>query len=124
LLINFENYYNSREEDDDIDPLLKLPILHYQFEAIHPFLDGNGRTGRILVVLYLVLIKCLDYPMLFLSESINRNKSDYYKMLNDLDETENGDIVKKWKDWILWMLKTIEIQSIKTTNTVYTIKTL
>ena len=76
-------------------------MLHYQFEAIHPFGDGNGRTGRILIVLFLVLHDKLDLPILFLSDFISQNKQEYYKFLRDLDR-ERGQ--EKIKEYMLWML--------------------
>jgi Fic family protein len=78
LLSNLEQYINTQ---DEIDPLIKLAIIHYQFESIHPFPDGNGRTGRILMILYLVLTKLLDLPILYLSEYINEHKTQYYQVL-------------------------------------------
>jgi Fic family protein len=80
LLGNLEQFMNTI--DDDIDPLIKLGVLHYQFESIHPFYDGNGRTGRMLLILYLLLTEKLDYPVLFISEFINQNRSQYYQLLN------------------------------------------
>jgi Fic family protein len=74
LLKNFEDFFNNF--DEDIDPLIRMAIMHYQFESIHPFLDGNGRTGRILMVLYLCLVSRLELPILFLSGYINRNRKD------------------------------------------------
>ena len=71
LLSNLEKYINST---DEIDPLIKLAVIHYQFESIHPFPDGNGRTGRILMILYLVSQKLLSLPILYLSEYINQHK--------------------------------------------------
>jgi Fic family protein len=99
LLSNLENYINS---DDDIDPLVKLALLHYQFEAIHPFYDGNGRTGRIINILYLVLKDLLDSPILYLSKYIIRNKTLYYKLLDDVT-TKSG-----WEEWILYITAGIE----------------
>ena len=78
LLKNLEDYIN--EFDNQIDPLIKMALIHYQFETIHPFYDGNGRTGRILNVLYLVLNNLLDSPILYLSNYINKNKDIYYKL--------------------------------------------
>ncbi len=98
LLHNFEKFMNNF--DDDIDPLIKMPVLHYQFESIHPFYDWNGRTWRILNVLYLILSKKLDFPILFLSEYINKNKNDYYNLLskthNDSDYTDLIIYLLKW----------------------------
>jgi Fic family protein len=88
--------------EDDMDPLVKLALVHYQFEAIHPFSDGNGRTGRIVNVLYLVMRGLLDLPVLYLSKSIVKRKSDYYRLLRAV--TEEGD----WEPWILYMLTAVE----------------
>ncbi len=98
-LADLERYLYS---DDTIDPLIKLAVMHYQFEAIHPFSDGNGRTGRILNVLFLVERGLLDLPILYLSHSILRNKATYYTGLRQV--TEEG----RWEDWVLFMLKAIE----------------
>ena len=80
LMSNLEKFINDAELCD-YDPLVKMAIIHFQFESIHPFYDGNGRTGRIINILYLVLEKLLDLPILYLSSFIIRNKSDYYKFL-------------------------------------------
>ncbi len=98
-LKNLEEYIH---EETGIDPLIKLSIIHYQFEAIHPFSDGNGRTGRIINILFLVLHKLLDLPVLYLSHFIIEHKSDYYRLLRKV--TEKGD----WESWILYMLEAIE----------------
>jgi Fic family protein len=98
-LSNLEQYMYA---EDGVDPLIKLAVMHYQFEAIHPFTDGNGRTGRILNVLYLVERKLLDVPVLYLSDYILRNKVDYYAGLRGV--TEKG----RWIDWLLFLLKGIE----------------
>ena len=108
LLKNFTEYLNNED-----DSLSKLAILHYQFESIHPFYDGNGRTGRILNVLYLVLNKLIDSPILYLSNYINKNKSDYYKLFNEFRENNN------YEDWIIYILKGIEETS---KNTIELIK--
>ncbi len=99
-LDNLEQYINN--DYDDIDYLIKLAVIHYQFECIHPFYDGNGRTGRIINVLYLVLKDLLDSPILYLSKFIIRNKSAYYHLLQSVTK-EN-----KWEDWILYILQGIE----------------
>jgi Fic family protein len=99
LLKNLEDYINI---DDDIDPLIKMAVIHYQFESIHPFYDGNGRTGRIINVLYLVLKNLLDSPILYLSGYIIKNKSEYYKLLQEVKSNNN------WEKWILFILKGIE----------------
>lgn len=114
LLKNYEDYLNNFS--DDVDPLIKLAILHYQFEAIHPFYDANGRTGRILMVLYLMLSGRLELPILFLSGYINQHRSDYYRLLNSV--TKNGS----WKEWILFILNAVEVQSFETAKTVSEIK--
>jgi Fic family protein len=116
LLANFEKYFN--DFSDDIDPLIKMAVLHYQFESIHPFLDGNGRTGRILMVLYLCLTKRLELPILFISGYINQHRSDYYKYLREVTDSNN------WKNWVLFILDSVEEQSIKTTQSVTGIKEL
>jgi Fic family protein len=89
--------------EDNIDPLIKLALIHYQFEAIHPFYDGNGRTGRILILLYLKLCGLTEFPALYLSSYILKNKNDYYISLRNV--TEKND----WKSWILYMLDMIEV---------------
>jgi len=103
-LANLEKFIN---EDDTIDPLIKMALMHYQFEAIHPFADGNGRTGRILLLLYLKLSGLLDTPVIYLSEYIIKNKAEYYKRLGGV--TENDE----WESYILYMLDMIEETSIK-----------
>ncbi|MDI9394543.1 MAG: Fic family protein [Euryarchaeota archaeon] len=100
---------------DQIDPLIKIAILHYQFEAIHPFRDGNGRTGRVINVLLLSAYGLLDDPVLYLSKYINENKNDYYRLLLDVTESKN------WEGWILFMLKAIEETSKYTLDKVLTI---
>lgn len=95
-------------DDNDLDPLVKLAVMHYQFEAIHPFVDGNGRTGRILNILFLVEQGLLDMPVLFLSRYIIENKGDYYDGLRRV--TEDGS----WEEWILFILKGIEITAEQT----------
>ena len=116
LLANFEKYFN--EFTDDVDPLIKMAVLHYQFESIHPFLDGNGRTGRILMVLHLCLAKRLELPILFISGYINQHRSEYYKLLRSVTIDQN------WKDWVLFILDAVEEQSIKTTQSVTGIREL
>jgi Fic family protein len=110
LLHNYELYYNDDESDPDY--LIKMAILHYQFEAIHPFFDGNGRTGRILMVLYLTLHDCLSSPTLFISQYINQNRSEYYRLLREVTSKNN------WKEWILYILDAAETQANKTNSTI------
>lgn len=98
-LANLEKFIN---EDETIDPLIKMALMHYQFEAIHPFSDGNGRTGRILLLLYLKLSGLLDTPAIYLSEYIINHKIDYYLKLKGV--TENNE----WEAYILYMLDMIE----------------
>ncbi|MBP5993620.1 MAG: Fic family protein [Candidatus Moranbacteria bacterium] len=99
-LKNLEQYINDQK--DGIDPLVKMAVLHYQFESIHPFHDGNGRTGRILNILFLVLTGLLEHPILYLSKYILENKSDYYVKLRGVTERE------EWESWILYMLDAVE----------------
>ena len=105
-LRNLEKFINNNE--DGIDPLIKVCLIHYQFESIHPFYDGNGRTGRILNILYLVLNKLIDSPILYLSKYINKTKQEYYKLFNEVRNNNN------FEDWILYILKGIEITSKET----------
>lgn len=111
LLKNLEDYIN--ENDDEVDPLIKIALIHYQFESIHPFYDENGRTGRISNVLYLVLNNLLDSPILYLSNYINKNKDLYYKLFTEFRENNN------YEDWIIYILKGIEETS---KNTIELIK--
>jgi Fic family protein len=85
-----------------IDPLIKMAVIHYQFESIHPFYDGNGRTGRIINVLYLVYKGLLDIPVLYLSRYIIKNKVDYYRLLQEVRDNES------WEAWVLFILKAVE----------------
>lgn len=114
LLKNYEEYFNDFNEEKEIDPLLKLPLLHYQFEAIHPFWDWNWRTWRVLIILFLVLYKKLTLPILFISDFINIKKDEYYSFLNILDTKKE----EKLKEFTLWLLKWIEEYSIKTEETI------
>lgn len=100
LLSNFLEHFNINQSD--LSPLISLAILHYQFESIHPFYDGNGRTGRILNILYLIINDLLDIPILYLSSYINKNKAQYYKYLNHVNKTN------EWEAYILYMLKAVE----------------
>ncbi len=116
LMKNLEDYINI--DDDDIDFLIKMAIIHYQFESIHPFYDGNGRTGRIINVIYLVLKKLLDIPVLYLSRFIIENKADYYRLLQEV-RTKNS-----WEEWILFMLEGVEQTSRETISLINSIKEL
>lgn len=101
LMTNLEKYINN-PAISDFDSLTKMAIIHYQFESIHPFYDGNGRTGRIINVLYLVMNDLLNLPVLYLSRYIIENKVNYYKLLQEVRETDN------WENWILYMLDSVE----------------
>lgn len=110
LLTNLENYINYKEIEN-IDPLIKMAIIHYQFECIHPFYDGNGRTGRIINILYLNLEEKLSLPILYLSKYINNNRDNYYKVLQEIKLDINN-----LKQYLLFMIKGIEETSIFTLN--------
>ena len=100
LMDNLEKYINN--DYDNVDPLIKLAVIYYQFETIHPFYDGNGRTGRIINVLYLILKELLDSPILYISKYIIRNKLAYYKLLQEVRTKDS------WEEWILFILDGIE----------------
>ncbi len=106
LMDNLETYINDSSLSE-VDPLIKMAVIHHQFESVHPFYDGNGRTGRIISILYLVANDLLDLPILYLSRFITHNKAEYYKLLQDI-RTEKGDNSKEWENWILFMLKGVE----------------
>ena len=116
LLSNLERWMNL--SDDDIDPLIKMPVIHYQFESIHPFYDGNGRTGRILNVLYLIMSGKLDYPVLFLSEYINKHRKEYYRLFTKT--RDSGD----YTDFIIYMLEWVILQAKSTSEKIMEIHTL
>lgn len=105
-------------EATDFDPLVRMAVGHYQFEAIHPFIDGNGRTGRVLNLLYLVDQGLLDIPVLYLSRAIIENKADYYRLL--LAVTREG----QWEDWILYMLHAVAETAHWTTGRIRAIRDL
>jgi len=107
LMTNLEKFINDRELCD-FDPLVKMAIIHYQFESIHPFYDGNGRTGRIINILYLILEKLQNLPILYLSNYIIKNKSDYYRLLQEVREKYN------WEEWLLFLIKGVEQTSLET----------
>lgn len=117
LMGNLEQFIN----DDvlcDWDPLVKMAVIHHQFESIHPFYDGNGRTGRIINILYLVRQGLLDSPVLYLSRYINQHKADYYRLLQTV-RTDNA-----WEAWLLYMLQAIEDTSRQTILLIVGIKAL
>lgn len=115
LLSNWEKYLHDAT---DIDPLIRMAVLHYQFEAIHPFEDGNGRTGRILNILCLMQADLLDMPTLYLSRHILRNRADYYGFLERV--TRHGD----WEPWIIYMLTAVQETSSWTTRKIRAIRAL
>ncbi len=117
LMDNLVSYIND-DSLSELDKLVKIAIIHHQFESIHPFYDGNGRTGRIINILYLVMDGLLDLPVLYLSRYIVRDKSAYYKNLQDVRDTNN------WEPWLLYMLNGIEQTSIKTIQLIHDIKEL
>lgn len=101
LMTDLESFINDAQVFD-VDPLIKMALIHHQFESIHPFYDGNGRTGRIINVLYLVKEGLLDIPILYLSSYIVRTKSDYYRLLQSVREED------RWEEWVMYMLEGIE----------------
>lgn len=115
LLGNWERFLH---QDDALDPLIRMAVTHYQFEAIHPFTDGNGRTGRVLNSLFLVQAELLDLPVLYLSRHILAKKSDYYRLL--LQVTRERD----WEPWILFMLEAVAETSRWTSAKIEAIRSL
>lgn len=115
LLANWEEYLHN---ESDIDPLIKMAVAHYQFEAIHPFTDGNGRTGRIVNNLFLIQEELLSLPIMYLSRYIIQNKSDYYQLLLKVTKEED------WESWIMYMLKAVEETARWTTDKIATIRKL
>lgn len=112
LISNWENFANA---DDEIDPLIKMAACHYQFEAIHPFGDGNGRTGRILMVLQLIHSGLLHWPILYISGYINDNRPEYYKLLREISTNNN------WVDFILFILEGLRTQALETKKILFDI---
>ena len=115
LLTNFINHFNQQ---DDLSPLINMAILHYQFESIHPFYDGNGRTGRIINILYLIKERLQSLPVLYLSNYIIKHKTDYYRLLQQVREEES------WEEWIMFMIKGVEQTSRETIDLIIKIKEL
>ena len=103
---NLEAFINNQELSS-LDPLIKMAIIHHQFESIHPFGDGNGRTGRIVNILYLVITDLLDLPILYLSRYITHHKGEYYHLIQAIRD-KNTDNAKEWVEWILFILKGVE----------------
>lgn len=114
-LANWERYLH---EAHDVDPLIRMAVGHYQFEAIHPFTDGNGRTGRVLNSLYLIQEELLTLPILYLSRYIIKNKTDYYRLL--LGVTRDGE----WEPWLIYLLQGVEETARWTTAKISAIRTL
>jgi Fic family protein len=114
---NLEIFINDNDISD-LDPLIKMAVIHHQFESIHPFYDGNGRTGRIINILYLVAQGLLDIPVLYLSRYIISNKTDYYELLQSVRDNN------EWEKWLLFILEGIEITSQDTLTLVGEIKKL
>lgn len=115
LLANWERFLH---DNDGVDPLIKMAVSHYQFEAIHPFYDGNGRTGRILNVLYLIEQNLLSLPILYLSRYIVQNKTDYYRLLTAVTSRE------EWENWIVYMLQGVAEVSQWTCNKIAAVRSL
>lgn len=115
LLANWERFLHNETE---LDPLIRMAVGHYQFEAIHPFTDGNGRTGRVINILYLIHEQLLNLPILYLSRHIIANKADYYRLLLDVTREE------AWEPWVLFMLKAVEETSRWTTAKIAAIRHL
>lgn len=117
LMNNLERFIND-DTMSDLDPLVKMAVIHHQFESIHPFYDGNGRTGRIINLLYLVQKGLLHIPILYLSRFINRNKAEYYRLLQ-MVRTEGA-----WEAWVMFMLECVEQTSNQTIKQIHGIKNL
>ncbi len=115
LLANWEHYLH---QPDEVDPLIKMAVAHYQFEAIHPFTDGNGRTGRVLNILYLIERGLLSLPILYLSRYIVLNKADYYRLLQNVTREQ------QWQPWLLYMLKAVEYTARWTTDKIAAVRDL
>jgi len=115
LLANWERFLHNQT---DLDPLVRMAVGHYQFEAIHPFADGNGRTGRVLNILYLIQAELLTLPILYLSRHIIAHKADYYRLL--LDTTRTGNL----EPWVIFMLQAVEETAKWTTGKIAAIRTL
>ena len=115
-LANLEAFCN--DADDGLDPLVKMAVLHYQFEAIHPFYDGNGRTGRILLILFLRFAGLLDQPVLFLSRYIISRKGEYYRLLREVTENQS------WQPWLLYLLEAVRQTAEQTSQRIQDIQAL
>jgi Fic family protein len=113
-----QNWADFMRRQEDIDPLVRMAVQHYQFEAIHPFTDGNGRTGRIFNILFLVEQGLLDTPILYLSRHIIQNKADYYRLLSAVTREQ------AWSEWIMFMLTGVEETCTWTTDKIKAIREL
>lgn len=118
LIANFLDYFHREDEPGGVDPLVRMAVLLHQFESIHPFYDGNGRTGRILNLLHLVQHGLLNLPVLYLSRHIVRNKTEYYARLQGV--RDQGD----WEGWVLYLLRAVEETSRHTIGQVHGIREL
>ncbi len=118
LIEKLDNWQSFMHDATHIDPLVRMAVQHYQFEAIHPFSDGNGRTGRILNILFLVQQGLLDTPILYLSRHVIQHKSDYYRLLLDVTSKQ------AWGPWILFILKGVEETCVWTTEKIKAIREL
>lgn len=114
---NLEKFIND-DSVSDLDPLVKMCIIHHQFKSIHPFSDGNGRTGRIINILYLVIQGLLDLPVLYLSRYIIKNKGEYYHLLQAVRDNQ------EWEAWVLFLLKGLEETSQETVELILKMKSL
>lgn len=117
LMTELESFINGTE-NEELDPLVRMALIHHQFESIHPFPDGNGRIGRILNVLYLGKMDLLDIPVLYLSRAITKTKSDYYRLLQHVRDTN------EWEPWLIYILEAVQQTSVETLNTIEGIKVL
>lgn len=117
LMANLEQYIND-SSIQDCDPLIKMAVIHLQFESIHPFYDGNGRTGRIINILYLIIQKLQSLPVLYLSNYIIKNKQDYYRLLQEVREKDS------WEEWLLFMIKGVEQTARETIELIIKIREL
>ena len=118
LMGNLEKFINDNSLSD-LDALIKMAVIHHQFESIHPFYDGNGRTGRIINILYLVKEDLLKIPILYLSRYINQNKADYYNLLQKVRTDNNA-----WQEWVLFILNGVEQTALQSVKQIHGIKDL
>ena len=112
------NWADFLHREDGIDPLIKMAVSHYQFEAIHPFTDGNGRSGRVLNILYLIEQELLTLPTLYLSRYILRNRADCYRLLNEVTSNQ------AWEPWILYLLNAVQQTAAMTTAKIAAVRDL